>query len=929
MKIELFPFQKTAVENLRYKVDQAIGQFRNTAVPQVVSLQAPTGSGKTVMMTAFIESVLFGDDRHDEKPNAVFVWLSDSPALNQQSKDKIDTQSDKILFGQTVIVEDASFDRETFDDGHIYFINTQKLSKAGNLGRKSDARQWTIWQTIQNTIEQKADRLYFIIDEAHRGMQGNEGGKQTAIMQRFLKGWAEVGLSPVPVAVGMSATPERFNKLVGTLNSTIQQERVSAEEVRASGLLKDRIIITYPEDPAKQDDIAVLVAATREWMDKCEHWQFYCATQHYKNVNPVFVIQVKAGTSEGVISETDLDAALGKISETYGKRFEEGEVVHTFGSVGDVTINGIAVKHVDPSEIAADRKIKVVFFKENLSTGWDCPRAETMMSFRRAEDYTYIAQLLGRMIRTPLQCHVNVDDSLNDVKLYLPYFDAGTVDKVIEELKASECGEIPAYVGSDFIGSGNFVPWGTKPRIKKIVNDPNQLDLFVNLPQIDTIKVAGEDVEEDEESYEVHPQPIPIPKPIIISEIKPEVETEAATPVEIKVEQPKLQMEIDRQDIIKRINQMDIIRFNVRTRAQHIQDYLSALLRLSSLLTRTQICSTASKEVKTAITSMMHESIQSIKRNGLYEGLAKKIREMKLESKVFDAFGDALKTGQSEFAFVTENDIDRQLREADTRLGRAGIVHEYGRRYAENEEDYKIDAIIFSRDEVCMKRLYDYAKDAFHRLNDDNRKYVYAMNDRTQDEYNEIIASGDVVSKLSFVLPETIQAFTDGEGKTYSDHLYADNHGYAKVALDSSWEEELIEEEQKGADFVCWLRNQSRAKWALCIPYEVGSETHAFYPDMLTIRRDYNPKNRFGYIVDILEPHSDTFADNLAKAKGLARYAAMSPQFGRVQLIRKEKQLGGGFCLKRLDMAKGEIRQKVLEARDDETLDWIFSQYAA
>ena len=31
-----------------------------------------------------------------------------------------------------------------------------------------------------------------------------------------------------------------------------------------------------------------------------------------------------------------------------------------------------------------------------------CPRAETMMSFRRAEDYTYIAQLLGRVIRTPL-----------------------------------------------------------------------------------------------------------------------------------------------------------------------------------------------------------------------------------------------------------------------------------------------------------------------------------------------------------------------------------------------------------------------------------------------------------------------------------------------------------------------------------------------
>ena len=36
-----------------------------------------------------------------------------------------------------------------------------------------------------------------------------------------------------------------------------------------------------------------------------------------------------------------------------------------------------------------DRNIRVVFFKENLSTGWDCPRAETMMSFKHASDATY------------------------------------------------------------------------------------------------------------------------------------------------------------------------------------------------------------------------------------------------------------------------------------------------------------------------------------------------------------------------------------------------------------------------------------------------------------------------------------------------------------------------------------------------------------
>jgi len=84
-------------------------------------------------------------------------------------------------------------------------------------------------------------------------------------------------------------------------------------------------------------------------------------------------------------------------------------------------INGLQVQYRNPSNISGDDKIRVVFFKENLSTGWDCPQAETMMSFRRAVDATYIAQLLGRMIRTPMRRHIEGDDTLNEVRLYLPY----------------------------------------------------------------------------------------------------------------------------------------------------------------------------------------------------------------------------------------------------------------------------------------------------------------------------------------------------------------------------------------------------------------------------------------------------------------------------------------------------------------------------
>lgn len=60
------------------------------------------------------------------------------------------------------------------------------------------------------------------------------------------------------------------------------------------------------------------------------------------------------------------------------------------------------------------------------------------MSFRRAQDHTYIAQLLGRMVRTPLAHRVEKDATLNDVHLYLPHYDEQTVNSVIHDLQNVE-----------------------------------------------------------------------------------------------------------------------------------------------------------------------------------------------------------------------------------------------------------------------------------------------------------------------------------------------------------------------------------------------------------------------------------------------------------------------------------------------------------
>ena len=68
MKDELFPFQKRAVAELRMKAADALGSYHRTKTPQVISLQAPTGAGKTIIMAAFVEEVYFGGGEFIDQP---------------------------------------------------------------------------------------------------------------------------------------------------------------------------------------------------------------------------------------------------------------------------------------------------------------------------------------------------------------------------------------------------------------------------------------------------------------------------------------------------------------------------------------------------------------------------------------------------------------------------------------------------------------------------------------------------------------------------------------------------------------------------------------------------------------------------------------------------------------------------------------------
>ena len=190
--------------------------------------------------------------------------------------------------------------------------------------------------------------------------------------------------------------------------------------MRKSGLLKNRIIIHYPTI-ALGADMTMLQSAIENWQQKCIHWERYCARQDEKKVEPVLVIQVEDGSAHEA-TNTDLATCVDMIQQTIGRLLVPGEIVHTFNDRGDLTIGDTVIQKIEPARIEDSTEVKIVVFKQNLSTGWDCPRAETMMSFRSAQDYTYIAQLLGRMIRTPLARRVMEDAELNNVGLFLPFY---------------------------------------------------------------------------------------------------------------------------------------------------------------------------------------------------------------------------------------------------------------------------------------------------------------------------------------------------------------------------------------------------------------------------------------------------------------------------------------------------------------------------
>jgi type III restriction enzyme len=439
MRLVLKQFQEEAVTKLLRHIRGAARDSRSGDL-QSVCLSSTTGSGKTVMLTSAVELLLQGDDENAPLSDATFLWITDQPELNGQTRKKMVATS-SVLNSENLVVIDASFDQETLTAGSVNFVNIQKLGKEKGLVTQGDRRTYTIWEIIRNTISMRPGKFFVIVDEAHRGMTEDKGQAEAAtIIQKFIKG-SPGELPPVPVVVGISATPERFNQLIvgtGRMNRPVD---VDVADVRASGLIKDTIVLHHPtrEQPT---DMTMLREAARSLKKFSAHWASYSTTEELFTVMPLLVVQVEDSGGKGQLSETDIASAIGILRDEIGT-LPTDAFAHAFQEGVSLTIGSDAIRYIAPSEIEEDADVRVVFFKTSLNTGWDCPRAEVMMSFRAAADSTYIAQLVGRMVRTPLARRIIDDEVLNTVALYLPHYDDKALDNIIAKLSKPDANGMP------------------------------------------------------------------------------------------------------------------------------------------------------------------------------------------------------------------------------------------------------------------------------------------------------------------------------------------------------------------------------------------------------------------------------------------------------------------------------------------------------
>lgn len=161
--IALRDYQEKAIDELKAKSNHLLGLRPERA--RTLSFQAPTGSGKTIIMAEFLKRFVL--EREDDQRFS-FVWAAPRK-LHAQSKEKLASYYFDSKALRCINFEDISDHR--IGDKEILFLNWESINRAENsVIIRDNERDFNLSTVLEDTIDE--DRtVILIIDESHYAAQ--------------------------------------------------------------------------------------------------------------------------------------------------------------------------------------------------------------------------------------------------------------------------------------------------------------------------------------------------------------------------------------------------------------------------------------------------------------------------------------------------------------------------------------------------------------------------------------------------------------------------------------------------------------------------------------------------------------------------------------------------------------------------------------
>ncbi|KPV58161.1 hypothetical protein QJ48_18135 [Paenibacillus sp. A3] len=362
------------------KVSKSYNENKRVIVSDVGALlfEAPTGSGKTLMAGHVGENIsqLYTTTNiltNERIPKVIWFWIAPFTGLIDQA---IRTIKKEFI---TLRAKNPSIDRDPTDlkSGDVFVTTWASVAVSNEASRKvrQGTEEMPSIDSLVNNARAQGFVIGVIIDEAHHTFRG-----QTQAFA-FYKNVLSPELTILITATPRDKNIDHFTKVNGITN--LRRITVSRHQAIEDHLIKEGVKVAVFKAPT---DVQSLIDFKRTALK-----------QGVATHNKIKKTLLDAGQTLVPLLLVQVDSDPGSVDQTVQWLKEMG--FRTEGKSSLIRIH--TADEPDPylSTIAADESVEVLIFKMAVATGFDAPRAFTLVSFRSNRDDDFGVQIVGRILR--------------------------------------------------------------------------------------------------------------------------------------------------------------------------------------------------------------------------------------------------------------------------------------------------------------------------------------------------------------------------------------------------------------------------------------------------------------------------------------------------------------------------------------------------